>query len=69
MTNKEKELIKKIINELMSENGNFSWGIGQLCKLVGLCYPSSKIKANKVMSLEEALKLPNQDFEIKKDKL
>ena len=53
MTRKEKKIIQSAIEDIHSEDGSYERGIGNLCKLVGWCYPASEIDSSTRVTLSE----------------
>jgi len=51
MTNKEKEKIKEAIHNIM--DADFSKGISQLCRLVGMVYPAGELKMDEIIYCKE----------------
>lgn len=63
MTKRETEIVKKAIEDLMAENGDFCGAIAGLCRLVGWRYPAGEMQTKSVswMNLSDRLKEASND--------
>ncbi len=69
MTQKEKIIIRKAIQELMANDGNFSEAITALCRLVGLRYSAGELSSElSSTTVEEFMRNTTENQEFKAPK-